>query len=291
MAFEFQFEAIGTHWKIVIAEDISTEGKTILIDAISKRIDVFDRDYSRFREDSLITEMSKASGTYTLPTDAKPLVALYRELYMITGGLFTPLVGNIISDAGYDALYTLKTKPMTPAPRWDEVMEYSYPKLKLYTPVLLDFGAAGKGYLVDIVSSILKNFGIKNFTVDAGGDIYSANDTGTALQVALEHPDDPSQAIGIASIVNSSICGSAGNRRAWGNFHHIINPQTLTSPKHLKAVWVTAESTIIADALATCLFFTNPSACKPRFTFEYLLMSADNTVEASSGFSAELFTI
>ena len=35
---------------------------------------------------------------------------------------------------------------------------------------MLDFGAAGKGYLVDIVGQVLENHGIKNYVIDAGGD-------------------------------------------------------------------------------------------------------------------------
>jgi thiamine biosynthesis lipoprotein ApbE len=38
-------------------------------------------------------------------------------------------------------------------------------------PVMLDFGAAGKGYLIDIVADILRQEQIESFCVDAGGDM------------------------------------------------------------------------------------------------------------------------
>jgi thiamine biosynthesis lipoprotein len=108
--------------------------------------------------------------------------------------------------------------------------------------------------------------------------------------VALEHPDDPTQAVGVATITNQSICGSAGNRRVWGDFHHIINPETQESPMHIKALWVVANSTLLADALATCLFFMDSSILKEHYDFEYLIVKDDYTTEQSLGFPAELFT-
>ena len=147
----FEFEAIGTHWKIDIENDLSKEEEVVLLKKIIKRIGEFDVFYSRFREDSLVTKMSKKAGNYVLPPDADKMLSLYRKMFDITDGLVTPLIGQVLVDTGYDARYSLKEKTPTRPKSWDGVIEWKSPTISLREPVLLDFGAGGKGYLVDIV--------------------------------------------------------------------------------------------------------------------------------------------
>lgn len=285
----FIFEAIGTHWQIDIYQTLSPEQKNNLFEKIIGRIEVFDTTYSRFREDSLVTKMSQQAGEYILPDDAQALLMLYQKVYHLTNGLVTPLIGQTLVEAGYDANYSLETKQMHQPPRWEDVMSFEFPRLTLKQPVLLDVGAAGKGYLVDIVGKLLEENGITSYCVDAGGDILHRNTVGESLTVGLEHPDDVEQVIGVVELYNQSLCGSAGNRRKWGEFHHIINPFTLSSPQSILAVWVIASSTLLADALSTCLFFVPASVLQKEFQFEYLVLNADYSVEKSSGFLAELY--
>lgn len=286
----FEFEAIGTHWVIDSNEDISPELFASIRSRVRERIDLFDRAYSRFRADSLVSQMARLAGEYELPPDAEPMMDLYHELYGVTGGKFTPLIGQTLSDAGYDAEYSLREKSVTRASLWEEVLKYSFPKLTLKRPALLDFGAAGKGYLVDIVSELIHEAGVASFCVDAGGDMRHESESGTQLEVALENPHDPSIAIGTVTLGNASLCGSAGNRRAWGNYHHVIDPDSVTSPRHIAALWVRASTTLLADAMTTALYFVSPDMLRARYTFEYLILYSDNSIEQSEGFGAELFT-
>jgi thiamine biosynthesis lipoprotein len=110
------------------------------------------------------------------------------------------------------------------------------------------------------------------------------------LPIALEHPDDPAMAIGIARISNQSICGSSGNRRAWGVYHHIINPHSLTSPQHTRALWVIARNGLTADGLATALFFVPAEVLATNFDFEYAIINEDYSLHHSMNFPAEFYT-
>ncbi len=286
---QYSFEAIGTTWIIDIYKDLSSSEKDRVLGLIKNRIDLFDIAYSRFRNDSLVTKMSKESGEFIVPDDAKAMMDVYRDLYERTGGLVTPLIGNIISDAGYDAQYSLKQKKtLEKAPAWDDVMEYHHPQLKIKKPIILDFGAAGKGYLVDLVGDVLEAEGITEYCIDAGGDILHKNKE--VLRVGLENPLDKEQAVGVYNLKNESICGSAGNPRVWADFTHIINPKTLTSPKEILAVWVIAEKALIADALATCLFFVDAKSLADVYRFKYLIVRDDFSIEKSKDFQGEVFT-
>jgi FAD:protein FMN transferase len=149
--FQLQFEAIGTRWDIT--GQLPGQSQLSAVErAVHARIDQFDKHYSRFRADSLVTSMASRPGTYTLPNDARPMLDLYQTLYNLTKGRMTLLIGTALEQAGYDASYSLQPKVMTDTPPWDAALLYDYPSLTLLQPVLLDVGAAGKGYLIDLVA-------------------------------------------------------------------------------------------------------------------------------------------
>ncbi len=284
------FDAIGTHWTIDIPHQKSDVPDPRLQIPIMERIRVFDEMYSRFRDDSLVTRISREAGEYILPDDSEKLFALYRKLYDLTSGQVTPLVGDMLVDAGYDAAYSLtQKKPLEKPLAWDEAMDFDFPRLTMHQPALLDFGAAGKGYLVDLVGEVLEEQGIDSYIIDAGGDMLHRSPENEALRVGLEHPGNAAKAIGVANIVNQSICGSAINRRSWNDFNHVMNPRTLSSVKDIVATWVVADSTLVADGLATALFFVSPNILLSEYTFEYVIVHADYSYEKSPGFPGEMF--
>lgn len=285
----FVFEAIGTKWVIDIFDPLSNKSQAEVLQKIRERIDLFDQNYSRFRKDSLVSKMSQVAGEYTLPEDAQPLFDLYQKLYLLTEGKFTPMIGNVLEEAGYDANYSLKPKKLKKPLTWEEALNYKYPLLKVRKPVTLDVGAGGKGYLIDLISELLEESQVKAFCIDAGGDILYKNPSNQELQIGLEHPENLEQVIGVVNLVNRSICGSAGNRRKWLDYHHIIDPQNLSSPQHILATWVVAKETLLADALSTCLFFVNSDKLEVAFDFEYLIVYKDYSIDKSANFPGELF--
>lgn len=286
----FSFEAIGTRWTIDVDQDITDEDFAELQAVVRLRIDDFDKTYSRFRDDSLVTQIAKKAGTYEFPDDAERLFDFYQKLYEVSSGDVTPLIGNLISDAGYDATYSLKPqKLLRPAPGWESVMSYAHPQLKTKTPVLLDFGAAGKGYIVDIIGDLMIERGIDSFCIDAGGDILRKNTRNETIRIGLEHPSNPQQAIGVIQLGEGSICGSGTNRRKWGNLHHIIDPHTTEPVEGIIATWAVADNSLIADGMATALFFTNPLTLRAVWQFEYCLVRSDYSMEKSSKLNAEIF--
>jgi len=282
-----KFEGLGTKWHIDLYSPLSAHKWEYLQTVIKKRVELFEKTYTRFWPDSYINLTLFQLGTHILPLDADPLFSLHQKLYTITDGAFTPLIGQVLIDVGYNAEYTLKGKPLHKPPRWDDVIDYHHPTITIKKQAAFDFGACGKGYLIDMVSDIIREHGVSAFCIDAGGDIrYESSEP---LRVGLENPNNLVQAIGVATITNTSLCASSGSRRKCGKYHHIINPHTLTSPDNIIATWVTAKNTILADALATCLFLVKPSVLLPFFPFEYLVLFADSSFEKSPAFPAELF--
>lgn len=281
------FEAIGTRWVIDMFEPVTPDTHAAIAQSVQRRIATFDGHYSRFRSDSLVTQMYNAPGDYILPEDAQPMLDTYWRLYQLTAGAVTPLIGELMVQTGYDAQYSLVPKPLTSPPRWEDVVDYQFPRLTTRQPVLFDFGALGKGYLVDLVSEVIESFGVTQYCVDAGGDMRIRSSR--PLNIGLEHPTSTDQVIGTIELTKKSLCSSSGNRRRWNEFHHIMDPHERQSVQDVMATWVVAENTVIADAIATALFFIDPEKLQSDFEFEALRLFPNLSVAMTAGFEAQLF--
>jgi thiamine biosynthesis lipoprotein len=283
---ELRFDAIGAPWQIETPEPLSSG----LVSAIHERVETYDATWSRFRADSLVTRVAASAGSWEFPEDAAPLFAFYRRLYDATGGAVTPLVGRRLEDLGYDSNYRLTPRAqLTAVPRWDDVMTWDGRVLTTAEPVVLDVGAAGKGYLVDIVAGLLRDAGHDEYVVDGSGDMARRGQG--SIRIGLEHPFDPTLAIGVRELGNEALCASAPGRRTWGTgLHHILDGLTGEPTTAVAATWAVAATGLEADGLATALFFTSGDTLGREFDFEYVRMFPDSRVEHSSTWAGELFT-
>lgn len=280
----WRFEAIGTFWRIDTREPLPASA----VAAVTERIDRFDRDWSRFRGDSRVSRIAANPGRHVLSPDAPALLGFYRELYRATAGRVSPLVGRALESLGYDAAYRLRADDdIPPVPAWDEAVAWDGEALTAVRPVLLDVGAAGKGYLVDLVSDLLTEHGIPEQIVDASGDLRTR---GVPMRIALEHPLDARKAVGIAELADGAFCASAANRRAWGNgLHHLLDPATGSPVRGVLATWVIAPTALVADGIATALFFDPDAEFVAREAVGFARMLDDGRVEASARFPGEIF--
>lgn len=278
------FEAIGTKWRI---ESLVPLPRSI-IRQIYRRIETFDATYSRFRTDSLVSEISQKAGNYTFSDDIVPLMNVYQKLYERTDGKVTPLIGNALERAGYDAEYSFVEREQKVLPSLGNVLKLDGPTIRTSQPVILDFGAAGKGYLIDIIATILDEEDVTEYVIDGSGDMRHR---GTAInKVGLEHPLRNDIVIGAIDVQNTSLCASASNRRVWGRgMHHIFDPTTLRPTNDILATWVIAQEALYADGLATALFFVDPKKLENDFSFQYVRMFKDASLEYSHNFTGEIF--
>ncbi len=282
---KLNFEALGTKWEIVTGSVLAEQQKNEL----SSIVEDFDVTFSRFRQDSLVGKMAKQAGEYTFPQIAKPLFDFYEQLYALSEGAFSPLVGDALEDLGYDAEYSFKPEEIKRRPvEYDKVIKRQGVTITVSEPVVFDVGAAGKGYLVDSIGVWLEANGVSSYIIDASGDILHKGMPPEV--VGLENPFKEGSVIGEVTLDNQALCGSSISRRAWGNgLHHIINPKTGLPTESIAATWVLAETTMLADGLATALFFCDPKVLRKQYNYEYVRVSSDASVEYSTYFANKLY--
>ncbi len=282
MPEHWRFDAIGTRWDIETAQPLETPVR----DAVSALIAAFDATWSRFRPDSVVSRLAASGGAVPVPVDAPAMLEVYRELAAATDGAVNPLVGETLARRGYDAQYSFVDGGAIPAPAaagigWDA------DHLRVATGALIDVGALGKGRLVDLVLAEIAPRVAGTVVVDASGDLAVR---GGPVRVGLEHPYDPTRAIGVFAVTDAALCASATNRRAWGDgLHHVLDARTGEPVRRIAATWALAPDAMHADAAATALFFDGGPRLAAEWGVAWVRMTTDGRVEWSPEGKAELF--
>lgn len=279
------FEAIGTRWTITTAQPMTAE----VLERVHAAIADYDARWSRFRGDSGVARIARGETVDLGPT-APPLLGLLEDLRRRSAGAVDPFVAASLDHLGYGAGTSLRPRDgYLPAPR--ATTDLAGTRVSTTPPALLDVGSAGKGQLVDVVTEVLAAAGHDGVLVDASGDLRVS---GNPLRVALEHPFDPEAAIGVVEVVDGAIAGSAVNRRHWGvdggrRLHHVLDARTGRPVETVAATWVLADTAMLADALATALFFVGPEALAEAYAFRYVRMRTDGVADWSADLPGEVF--
>lgn len=281
----WDFTAIGTAWQIQTVAPLPVG----IRDAVLRLVDDFDRDWSRFRSDSLVTALGRKGGAAPAPPDTGAMFGAYAELSDATGGAVNPLVGDALARRGYDPGYGFVDAGATTAPAdWRARLTWDELNLRLSAPATIDVGALGKGRLVDRVLAEVAPWVEGRIVVDASGDLAVR---GGPERVGLEHPYDSRRAIGVWEVTDAALCASATNRRVWGDgLHHVLDARTGQPVRTIAATWALAPDAMTADAIATALFFDGGPALAHAWGVSWVRMTTDGRLEWSPNCKAELFS-
>ena len=279
----WSFDAIGVPWTIDTAEALPDAARAAVAAVIAR----FDAEWSRFRPDSVVSVLGAAGGSVTAPPDAADMLDLYAELSHATDGAVNPLVGGSLESLGYDAAHSFVVRGPVPGPRdWRDRLKWHDGWLTLAGSATVDVGAIGKGRLVDLVLDTLAAW-TDDIVVDASGDLAVR---GRSERIGLEHPYDPTRAVGVIEITDAALCASAGNRRPWGRgLHQGRDARTGLPVRTVAATWAIAPTALRADAVATALFHDGGPELAAAWGVEWVRMTTTGRAEWSPGSTAELF--
>ena len=122
-----------------------------------------------------------------------------------------------------------------------------------------------KGYIVDQIARILERHRIRDYLVEAGGDIRTRGSRGRGKpwQVGVQDPDKGADFPDVIELTKGAVATSGSYERYFDTeqeHHHIVSANTGASPLHARSVTVTAPTATAADALATSVFLMEPRA-------------------------------
>ena len=132
-----------------------------------------------------------------------------------------------------------------------------------HTDVRIDLGGIAKGYAVDKAISSVKELGVENILVAAGGDTRILGDRqGRPWIIGVRHPIDKQRVIAKIPLANEALSTSGDYERYFDEdgvrYHHIIDPKTGDSARSVRAVTILGPFAVDTDALSTSVFVLGP---------------------------------
>jgi len=261
-----------SEWVMGTVVEISWGSRTAdarnLVRKAFNRMKTVDRLMTSEISDSDIGKLNRFGGSRFVPLS--PLTCrVIKEGQVIfneTGGAFDITLGPLIKLWGWD-----RKKPSLPS-REQILKTLSKTGTDKLTcdfkghrasfsqkGIAVDLGGIAKGFAVDLACDVLNKGGIKNYIVNAGGDLFVAGRLPSRLwRIGLQDPENAHGIIATLSVSGMAIATSGDYEQYFikdgVRYHHILSPSTGYPARGLHSVTILAPSTMEADALATALF-------------------------------------
>ena len=135
-------------------------------------------------------------------------------------------------------------------------------ELRLAEGMGITLDGAAPGFIADRVAQILREHGIRDFLVNAGGEIRTAGHPAESRgwRIAIQDPQKHGNYPGFLELGDTAVSTSGNYEIYYGAdraFHHIVDARSGHSPARA-SVTVTAPTALEADILSTALFVMTP---------------------------------
>jgi thiamine biosynthesis lipoprotein len=260
--FHFPFKAMGSRCNIQIyardrhwAQEIAN-----LVIADVLRIE---QRYSRYRDDSVLTEINRTAGqggSIQIDEETLALINYADACYQQSDGLFDITSGVLreVWDFKSQVIPEEKQiKQVLPRIGWEKVSVKGLVLGFSNKGMQLDFGGIGKEYAVDRAAAICQQQGVQHGLVDLGGDIkvIGPHANGRPWSVGIRHPREPGQLMANINVSRGGIASSGDYERCiilnGKRYSHVLNPKTGWPVRGMSSITVVAEQCVIAGSVTT----------------------------------------
>lgn len=241
-----------------------------LLAAVMAEMQRIDATYSPYRQDSALSLLNRdaAYGWVTVSAELFELLARSRQVSELTGGAFDVTYASV--GRYYD--YRKGERPDDARIRAAvEAIDYRHVQLdrehlrvRYARPeVYVDLGGIAKGYAVDRCIAILREAGVEQASVAAGGDSYIIGDRrGQPWKVGIRDPRDAQAMVALLPLEDTAVSTSGDYERFFEEdgvrYHHILDPATGQSARDAWSVTILGPDTTFTDALSTSVFVLGP---------------------------------
>ena len=265
---------MGTLYNVQVSGALSKSEQEDLQREIDIALAEVNRQMSTWDANSEISRFNHSSSTSSIPVSAPFAKVVARALYFsaATHGAFDPTLQPLLNLWGFGSEATARAIPSDFEIKqakaligWEKVSVPSPTHLQKSNPqISLDLGAIAKGYGVDAVARVLKEYGYANFYVEIGGEVVvrGKNPASDPWRIGLQYPsmrEEENRLQGVLHISTGAIATSGDYRnyiKSSGKVcSHILDPRSGYSVlSDVASVSVCAKNCTDADAMATALF-------------------------------------
>ena len=299
--------ALGTTYNITYFDNRANPN---LVPAIDSVFYVLNKSMSTYIKNSDISKINRGDDQVVVDHNFKAVFNASKAVFTATQGFFDPTVGSLVNAYGFGPEEGLATLTASDRDRllaltgFEKVTLLKEGRILKTDPnIYLDFNAIGKGYAVDVLSSMMeKRFGYTNTLVEIGGELQAKGKhilKNSPWTVAIDTPNEnivERDLLRTLTLQNQALATS-GNYRKFridekGNkYVHTINPFDGTAqPSKVLSASVIAADCMTADAYATALMSMPISKIETLSLdgIEYMLVLAGDNgnydIQRSPGF-------
>jgi thiamine biosynthesis lipoprotein len=263
--FCFPFQAMACENTIELFANTLAHAESAANAAVDE-VRRIEQKYSRYREDSVLTRISQASGdgnsaAWTQIDDETSQLLDFAEscfqqsdrLFDITSGVLRRVwdfnSGRVPSKEAIDALM--------PLVGWQQVNRKPNAIQLTRSGMEIDFGGFGKEYAADRAATVLLASGVMHGFVDLGGDVVvtGPQPDGAPWTLGIRHPRQNGAVLETVEIASGAVATSGDYERFMEidgvRYCHILDPCDGQPVRGLQSITVFAPSCLVAGAITT----------------------------------------
>lgn len=253
----FRHEAMATVFEIIIAGGDKTYASQAAYAAFDE-LDRIENLLSRYISNSEISQLNRlpAGKRMHLSLETLECLEIALKIYKQTNHAFDITIGQL-----FKCYLDKDRKLITPSA---EQLEYAKEhtgsdliKLNhdeftvelIKSPLMIDLGAIGKGYVLDKMAEILREWSIDSALLHGGGSTVLALDpppNAPGFPITVSSPTDRNKILDRINLANEAFSTSGLIRSS-----HIIDPRIAKPVKSKYSAWAFAKTAAEADALST----------------------------------------
>lgn len=270
---------------------------------IENKLKLFETYWHAWQESDLhrFNQSIGKQSSIPIPGSIYELIKLSKQYQISSQQLFNPAIGKLISAYGFhgDASpdQDLIDEIIKDIPTMQDLVVRNRHATSINPHLKLDFGGIAKGYAMDKIATDLKNLGIRNFLINAGGDVLTSGQRiNQPWLVAIQDPFAPGAIATIQLSGDHSLFTSGNYQRFYLKneeiVHHIIDPRSGKPSNHISSATVLASDATLADVAATTLMIdgwnNHPSLSKSLGVEDYLIVNESSQIIASRTMSLKV---
>lgn len=244
-----------------------------------------------------------AGESVTLPPEIDALLRTSLEVQEQSNGAFDPALGELNKLWGFS-----QTEAPSSPPAADRIGQITRQLRNCIRPAgktawkrlnahcQLDFGAIAKGYAIARGMRVLKENGVTNGMINAGGDIELTGSHGDRpWRIGIRHPRNRGEVIGTLMLEkNVSVVTSGDYERFYifegKRYHHILDPQSGMPAQNSQSATVIGKNGALVDAWSTALFVLGPKGLKmvEKYGMDALVVDRSGQLHMTEGCRSRL---
>ena len=259
-ALRFSHQAMATVFEIFIDHDDAQYAQQAAMEAW-RELDRLELELSRFIENSDISRINNLRQDQSIQIGMDTYECLKRcaHLTTATNGAFDVLIGYLMKNGGTgDAESSIDQSMDSSKQNMGLVLsldEVNFRVTLLSNSISIDLGGFGKGYAIDRMAELLREWEIPSALIHGGASsvlALAAPSGETGWPITLSHPQSNRTMVHM-NLKDRALSGS-GSRKGF----HIIDPRTKRAVERRLAAWAFSSDGATSDALSTAFMAMSP---------------------------------